>query len=812
MPKTRPLITRLSKGELSPLLEGSSDLAAYFEGASILENFHILRQGGVRRWAGSRLIKEVKDSTKDTILLPFEFSIDDAYVLEVGDLYIRIYKNKAPVLDGATHVEVVTPFDVASIREIHFTQSNDVLFLFHGDFQQRKLSRVSDTSWSLTLQSASPPPSFEADTNLGDTLAPEANTGTSIQFRAGSAIFLNADVGRQIIAGAGRAVITTFTDTSEVLADILDPFNQSITAGPNTLTSVGTAVTSVAHGATTGDFVQLTAGAQAGQMREIVATPTADTYTILTAFTVDQGVGVAWNKIVPIASGAWTLRLSPQTTLDPTIKSPVGAQVTVTAGVAAFRTADVGKYIVVYGGVIKLTSFTSTTIMVGLIMSELTEAADANPAVTAAGTWTLEESSWSLTRGYPRTGDFYQGRLYTADTVSQPTTFWGSRSDDYDNNAIGVTAEDAVEYTMAARQLNRIEWLSEHNKTLLLGTSGAEFKAIGSGNDNAVIGGDTIPIMERLATNGCAPMQPRQARRSTIYIDRSRRKVMMIGFDLESDGETATELSVGAEHITTSGVRLGPLSFTHRLDPRLYFVREDGEQVAMTFFPEQKVVAFSRRTTDGTIESQATIPSSTGQADQVWVIAKRTINGVTKRFVELYEEQHEGLTARGWTALQTDCAIVVTGLTGTSIPVAHLEGKTVDVVKNASFIGEYLVTAGVITLLEAVVAADVLEIGLHYMSTATTMEPAIQGTNISGLPRSWDSLFARFYQSKGGTMNGEAIQYEASDLDENELFTGIKKVTAQGWSTDGRVSLVQNQPYPMTMLSLFGTLSIGDHD
>ena len=277
MPKTRPLITRLSKGELSPLLEGSSDLAAYFEGASMLENFHILRQGGIRRWPGTRMIQEVKDSMKDTILLPFEFSVDDAYILEVGDLYIRIYKNKAAVLNVGVHVEVVTPFDVASIREIHFTQSNDVLFLFHGDFQQRKLSRVSDTSWSLTLQAASPPPSFEADTNLGDALAPEANTGTSVQFRAGSAIFLNADVGRQIIAGAGRAVITTFTDTSEVIADILDPFNQAITAGPNTLTSVGTAVTSDAHGAVIGNFVQLTAGAQAGQMREITATPTANT-------------------------------------------------------------------------------------------------------------------------------------------------------------------------------------------------------------------------------------------------------------------------------------------------------------------------------------------------------------------------------------------------------------------------------------------------------------------------------------------------------------------------------------------------------
>ncbi len=811
MAKTRPLITRMSKGELSPLLEGSSDLAAYFEGASVLENFHILRQGGVRRWPGSRYIQEVKDSSKDTILLPFEFSVDEAYILEVGDLYLRIYKNKAPVMNGGSPVEVVTPFDVAAIREIHFTQSNDILFLFHNDFQQRKLSRVSDVSWSLSLQPANPPPSFEADTNFGDTLAPEANSGTDVQFRAGSAIFLAADAGRQIIAGAGRAIITSVTDTTEVVADILDPFSQSITAGANTLTSVGTAVASTAHGTVAGEFMQLTNGAQVGQIREIASVTDADNVVLVTAFTVNQ-VGTTWNHIVPIAAADWGLRLSPQTTLDPTLKGPTGSLVTVAAGVAAFRAADVGKFIVVYGGVIKLTVFTSTTSMKGTILSPLTEATNANPAAADAGTWTLEEASWSLTRGYPRTGEFYQGRLYTASTDSEPVTFWGSRSDDYDNNALGVTAEDAVEYTMAARQLNRIEWLAEHNKTLLIGTSGAEFKASGSGADNAVIGGDTIPIIERLATNGCAPIQPRQARRSTLYIDRSRRKVMMIGFDLESDGETATEISVGAEHITESGVRLGPLSFAHRLDPRLYFDREDGQQVAMTFFPEQKVVAFSRRVTDGTIESRAVIPSSAGLADQVWIIAKRTINGVEKRFVELYEEHHEGLTTRGWTSLQTDCAIVLTGLTGTSIPVAHLEAKTVDVVKNASFIGSYLVTGGVITLLEAVVAADVLEVGLHYDSTATTLRPAIPGTNIHGLPRSWDSLFVRLHESKGGTINGEAIQYEASDLDENELFTGDKKVTGQGWSTDGRTSLVQNQPYPMTMLALFGTLSLGDRD
>ena len=741
MPKVRNLWTNFSKGELSPLLEGASDLAAYFEGGSVIENFRLMRQGGIQRRAGTRMIAEVKDSTKDTILLPFEFSVDDSYMLEVGDGYFRVFKNKAQVLSGAVPVELVLPYVTADIRAIHITQSADVLFCFHGTYQQRKIGRVSDTSWSVTLQIANPPPSSEVDTDIsGGTaqLTPGATTGTGVIFTTTFPAFLNADAGRQLISGSGRAIITAYTSTTQVTADILDDF-----ASTN-----------------------------------------------------------------PIVAGSWFVRLSPQTTLDPTIRAPVGASVTCVAGTNAFRTGDVGKYLLVYGGLIKITSRTSATTVVGTLLSVMSETTDANPAAAPAGAWTLEETSWSNTQGWPRTGEFYQGRLYQASTENLPIAFWASAADDFDNYAYGTVADASVEYVMAARKLNRIEWLSD-NDSLMIGTAGSEHRATGSGNENALIGGDTVPLVRRVSSQGSMPVQPIVSNRQTIFADRSTRKLYSLAWDLNQDGYDSSELTLLAEHITESGVRLGPMAFQQRVDPRLFFTREDGTLVSMTFFQKEKVIGFTRYVTDGTFEAVGVIPNASGGNDQVWVVAKRTINGATKRFVELLEEDHENLTERSWSSLQTDCAGVYHGASTTSIPATHLEGETVDVIVAGEYIGQKVVSGGVITLTEA---ATEVEYGLHYTSTATTMRPAIKGENIEGVPRSWDKLSARLHQTKGGTINGKPITYPPTTLGVNALYTGDVKVTAQGWSTDGRVTIAQDQPYPMTVLALYGTLSVGDKD
>jgi hypothetical protein len=118
-----------------------------------------------------------------------------------------------------------------------------------------------------------------------------------------------------------------------------------------------------------------------------------------------------------------------------------------------------------------------------------------------------------------------------------------------------------------------------------------------------------------------------------------------------------------------------------------------------------------------------------------------------------------------------------------------------------------------LTLTDALVPTDVLEIGFHYDSTAVTMRPAVpNGETIEGLPRSWDSLFLRVHETIGGKVNGEALLYPADPLSTNVTYTGDVKATGQGWDTEGRITILQDQPYPMTVLATFGTLSIGDKD
>jgi len=65
-------------------------------------------------------------------------------------------------------VEVATPYTENYLRKLHFTQSVDVLFLFQPFFNQRTLSRVSDTAWFLSPVVYDPPPSFEADSDISE--------------------------------------------------------------------------------------------------------------------------------------------------------------------------------------------------------------------------------------------------------------------------------------------------------------------------------------------------------------------------------------------------------------------------------------------------------------------------------------------------------------------------------------------------------------------------------------------------------------------------------------------------------------------
>ena len=85
-------------GELSPRLKGRSDLDKYKSGLFTCLNTIPLPHGGITRRPGLQYINEVKDSTVAVELIPFEFSETQAYVLEFGDNYMRVYKEGGLVL------------------------------------------------------------------------------------------------------------------------------------------------------------------------------------------------------------------------------------------------------------------------------------------------------------------------------------------------------------------------------------------------------------------------------------------------------------------------------------------------------------------------------------------------------------------------------------------------------------------------------------------------------------------------------------------------------------------------------------------
>ena len=75
------IINSFNAGELSPLLEGRTDVDKYYAGARIMENFLAISYGGVERRPGSKFITTVKNQAQKARLLPFEFSITQAYII-----------------------------------------------------------------------------------------------------------------------------------------------------------------------------------------------------------------------------------------------------------------------------------------------------------------------------------------------------------------------------------------------------------------------------------------------------------------------------------------------------------------------------------------------------------------------------------------------------------------------------------------------------------------------------------------------------------------------------------------------------------
>src|SRR5258706_5324659 len=103
-------------GELTPSLYARVDINKYNFGLRQLRNFMVMRHGGATNRPGTVFIGEVKDSSKTIRFIPFIFNSDQTYVLEFGDLYMRIFRQGGRVI--ATDIapwNIATPYEIGDM-------------------------------------------------------------------------------------------------------------------------------------------------------------------------------------------------------------------------------------------------------------------------------------------------------------------------------------------------------------------------------------------------------------------------------------------------------------------------------------------------------------------------------------------------------------------------------------------------------------------------------------------------------------------------------------------------------------------------
>lgn len=97
-----------SKGEIGPQLYGRFDVDAWQSGVKSARNVTILKYGGLTKRPGHRLVAEVLDDSEEQRLIPFEFSLDQTYVLEFGQGYAAPLALGGRVLEEGLTITAIT--------------------------------------------------------------------------------------------------------------------------------------------------------------------------------------------------------------------------------------------------------------------------------------------------------------------------------------------------------------------------------------------------------------------------------------------------------------------------------------------------------------------------------------------------------------------------------------------------------------------------------------------------------------------------------------------------------------------------------
>ena len=604
-----------------------------------------------------------------------------AFTPDASPFYVQ-FKNDNNILDNGEDIliddvsfldnaplEIETPWTTSDFTDLKFVQAGDVVYFEHPDYPTFKLERRGHTTWSLVqvYWKDGPWGEINPDTDLIDKQLcpnPDLLTGMTDWDNNGSAgdnSVTKYDGDQQIIA----LIPTTDTDDANAEIEVPVGFRQ------------GTSTRYVAHFLTVGGreaalgHTQLRVGTTSGAVDLLAETPyEAGWHTI--SYTTASATNHFFRfrmRSSAAAGGVGGLFIYPE---DAQLMHPSGTtgSITVNArGFTPFKSTDVGRYIrFEYPGREPgwgiITAFASSSAVTLQVRRKI-------PVALPTESWRL--GSWSERTGFPRTMAFFEGRAVLANNADNTRGLWFSQSLDLENmrpdsfveGGNTVEDDDALDFTLQSPSANDIQWLTALQQ-LVIGTMGGPWVAESSGS---VLTPSDRTFRQQTKTK-ISDLAPLLISNAILFVDQSQKRLFDLGFQFETDAYVAADLTQLAEHVASA--QIAEIAFQQDPNPVIWMRRvdNDGQLYALAYSRAEDIVGWSRMELGGSwgggvhglpaAESIVTIPGSndatqtfdSGDRDEVWIVAKRTINSSTVRHIEVMERAYDAPLREGYATEQ----------------------------------------------------------------------------------------------------------------------------------------------------------------
>lgn len=460
---------------------------------------------------------------------------------------------------------------------------------------------------------------------------------------------------------------------------------------------------------------------------------------------------------------------------------------------AGFTVDDVGRYVDVNDGLIKITKFNNVNSVSGEVVKKL-------DAVIKAieRSWIIQPLAFNSTDGYPRCCTYFKQRLVFANTKKAPNKIWFSAVGA--NSTFLETTEDGDAFSIvsASGLSNSILFLEAQRGVICL-TSGGEFMVDSDGGLTPT----TVNIAEHSAYGAYAVTRPERVGNELLFVQRGGERVRALTYRYEVDGLVSPEISTLASHIGEDHIGVNQISYQQEPESTVWCVLGDGKVASITFNRDQEVMAWAQHDFGGSVKSICSLPTALG-SDQAFMLIERKGNIYLEQIsFDAYLDSQVDITLDGNMISKSQ----FDRLNGISVYCE--DGETVTEI-------EYIVDGNFLQV-DAGLSGKTVSFGQTFECVAELFPPELNQSPLSSMMHKAkvDRIAFFFNKTLGASINGELIEtftFDDDILGPAKPYTGFHLEEGGTWEDLHKVPLVisHNKPLPFHLQAITMQLSINE--